>query len=556
MIYKLKIISRIINKNDLFFLFIIFTLLILIYKNLINIFYQQDEWIGIGHIFIDGINHPFIDWSFWQVILGEGRPLARLLGVFFLGFNFNNVVPISIFIIINHSINVLLVYLLSKRLFENYLISIISSIFFAFSSVSSNAILWYSTAMGTLPATTLIFISIFCFLNYIAVLKKGWLFLTFSLLYLSLFFKEIGIFLFLLLPLINILYKKYSLKNFFYTFWPFIIFFIISSLFRIYEIRTLSSINVPLLTNKDNNYFLIFFIRALLYPFTSLSLIYLPSSPTIVVAKLFTNIYYPFFPSEHYNLIVQTVVLDLLAITVSFFILVIIYLLLKKAQKLESINIKFMLLFLILSFLPYILLSKTYAYLESRYYYLAAFPAGIILGFATSKLFNYFKRYVFRLILIILTISYLFLLISSLNNDLNQQLLISQERKSFLNQLNEIKPVLSSQKNIFIINGDRDFYISGNKVPFQQGIGYTLMIWYYHTGKIAKDLLEKDYLWSLGSEGYTEIDNKGFGYYYDINKAKEIIKKNNIPKDGISVLYYNSKLKKLIRVNPEDTGII
>ena len=85
----------------------------------------------------------------------------------------------------------------------------------------------------------------------------------------------------------------------------------------------------------------------------------------------------------------------------------------------------------------------------------------------------------------------------------------SQTRIKFLNQMSLLLPKLESNKNIFYITGDTDYYIVGNKVPFQQGMGYTLMVWYYHTGKIPKDLINENFLWELNSQGYKEIDNKG-----------------------------------------------
>ena len=198
--------------------------------------------------------------------------------------------------------------------------------------------------------------------------------------------------------------------------------------------------------------------------------------------------------------------------------------------------------------MPYVVISKNFSYLESRYYYLSLVFGSIILAW----LAGYFLRFRYlsiKLIVVTAILSFLSWHAFILTKDIKQEAIVSNERREFISQLKNIIPTLKENRTIFYITSDRDYYIPGNKVPFQGGMGYTLMVLYYNSGKIPKDFLLEDNWFTLGEQDYREIGDLGFGYFSDKKKMEIEIKRYKIPADSILRFYYNSEKGKLTEIN-------
>ena len=111
-----------------------------------------------------------------------------------------------------------------------------------------------------------------------------------------------------------------------------------------------------------------------------------------------------------------------------------------------------------------------------------------------------------------------------------------------MEQTKSLVPELPN-KTVFFITSNQDFIVENNPLPFQQGIGYTLMVWYWDMSPVPVEFLLNDHLWDLASQGYKEIDNRGFGYFTEEYKLEETIKDY----DNIEVvsLYYDAKTNTL-----------
>ena len=523
------------KKSTNLILILLVLLGVAVWNPILSIYYQQDEWQGLGHIFVEGITHPIAGMNFLQFIMGEGRSLARLFGLFLFGqFPFNPF-PVAIFSLVFHLINMVLVYLLAQRLVKGTLPAVLAALFFLLNNVSSSAVTWFSTSVGTLPATTLILLAIFCFLRFAETKKRKFVLYVFFLLFASLFFKEIGIYLFIFLPLAHLLFEKVTVKKFFQTYWIFLFFFIVNAAFRIFELKSQDMPTALFLTGSAPGFWKILVARAALYPTTSFSLLFFPASMMIPFARGLTSIYYPFVNQSNFALFSETVVLDIVALFAFFAIIFGLALILKNSTKKEKGVVVFVWAFVFLSFLPYILIGKSFSYLESRYYYLPAAGGGILLAYLA-------RRSLIIAILIILLIS---AHLKTLSVDLDKQVEISRQRENFMSDLLYFQPTLDSSKNIFFITGDSDYYIAGNKVPFQQGVGYTLATLYYKSGRIPDSFLTGHFLWDIGSEGYREENGFGFGLYQNKEALLDSIKTDKIPKEAIHAYYYDSSSKTL-----------
>lgn len=527
---------------------------IVAYIKLFSIFYQQDEWLSFGRSLL--IERPldiFEGLSFWKVLMGKGRFLPSSFGhLFFTWFPFDPF-PFALYSLLFHTINTLLVYYLARKLLKSNFFSIVAALFFTLNSVSSSAVSWYGTSVGTLPAVTLILLSIFTFLKHLKDKNKKWIIATFLLLYFSLFFKEIGVHLFLLYPFFSLLYKRKKIKIFIKTYWPFLVFFLFDSMFRVYDISFLpqESGNVFLTGSARGYFWQTILFRILMYPLTSFSLSFVHPTPFLNLARFITRIYYPFVSAEQFPLIVQTNTLDLLSVLLTFIIMVVLLTLTKKSQKIEKKNIMFLLLFTLSSFLPYIIISKNFSYLESRYYYLAAVTSGIVFAFIFEKLTHFSKRRIYKVLIAAFVLIFLFWHNKWLQSDLQDQVDISKERLSFLSQLSQFKPSLTKSKTVFYITSDTDYYMVGNKIPFQQGSGYTLMLWYHKSGRIPEEFFKDAYLYDLTSQGYEEADGMGFGYFSDLEMLDQEIGGNQELINSVVALYYDSKGKSLTDISSE-----
>lgn len=543
-------------KNLIVPILIIIGLNVFTFLNLKDTFYQQEEWLGLGNIFVYGSDYIFLIFKqdLFKAFLGEGRILSSLINYIFYNVFPYNSVPLTTFVVLVHIINSVLVFLLAKALLKQTWPALLGALFFSVNAVAQSAVTW-AAAISTIPATTMVLVSLLTFFKSINFfedrrqLKYKWLIISFIILYISMLFKQVGIFLIpLYIVTIAVFFsEKLELKSILSVskkyLLPVALFLIIVIVYLI-TYKSKSGIDALFLTGGSDYFYQTLGLRAILYPFTSISQLFVPPETFLNFARLVTNIYYPFFPSEHFVLIVQTVVLDLLSVILTTIILVFIYILSKRATKEQKCVIWFFIGFIISTFLPYVLISKSFSYLDSRYYYPGVIGASFIIAWIINIVWKLSKYVGLGLsILIVFLVSAHLVVVKS---NILQQASIAQERKGFLLQLSSIKPRLKSNKNVFYITGGNDFYLPGHNVPFQNGLGHTLMVWYYDRDKIPEQLIKEKTLFDLGKQGYYEYEGKGFGYFSDIELLKQAVADNNLLNSSVVYLYYDAYNKKLI----------
>lgn len=539
-------------KRNYLLVLLVAAILFFFFKDLTNSFYQQDEWHGLGDILVHGYKSITMNSSSVQILLGQGRVFANLLVYLFINNNLFNITPVAYFAIFLHLINSILVYFLAKKIINKDPFPFIAMIFFAINGVSQGSVTWVMSSVGTLPATFLILLSVFSFFEFCETGKRKWIITTFGFLYLSLIFKEIGVYLFLFYPIYYFfVYSKYSLKNTLSYFWGFILMSLISVGYRIYEFLSIPVAQDLFITGSSKNPVLTVILRLILYPLTSFSLIFVPPQIMFDFAKRITWSYYSFLPSSLYDLVAQTAVIDMFAVGASIVLLFSIIILLKSEKDIKIKNqIYFWLGFEVLSFVPYVVISKSFSYLESRYYYLAAVTAGILLSYFVFRLYNRFKLK--GIIISLIFIYFLFNAhIKTVMGEIDKQKALATERLLLLSNISLVKKEFTTRQ-IFYLTGDRNFYISeGNAVPMQQGMGYTILVWYvanHNASPSLKSLIKDYYLWELNGQGYREMNSFGYGYFWDRSALIKAVKENKIKKSEVVGLYYDSKQQKLLDI--------
>lgn len=540
------------NLKGLIIFLLIFGVVFISYIKLFSIFYQQDEWLSMGRsLLITNAAGVFQGKNVMQVFVGMGRFIPFYLGhIFFTKFPFNSL-PFALFSLIFHAANAYITYRLALKLIKNNLFAVVVAMFFIVNSVASGAVSWYGTTLGTLPATTLVLFACWTFMRYLNEKKRKWNVYTFLLLYFSLFFKEIGIQLFIFFPLLSLIFEKKRLsvdtfKSIIFSYWPYFLFFLINSYYRIYDIRFIPQDSSNVFVSGPY-YWQSVLLRGIIYPLTSFSQIFIHPDPFLNLARFVTRIYYPYVSAQEFPLIVQTIVADFISAFFSFVLFFLAVFTLKRLKDIERKFVIFWLVFSLVSYLPYIIISKNFSYLESRYYYLAACSMGIVFSFAVFQPYIRYKNILVKVFILFVIGIFLLWHFNLLQKDLAKQVVISKERVSFLSQLSKLAPNLKSNKTIFLINSDADYYMVGNKIPFQQGSGYTLMVWYFKDRVIPKELLKAGFLYDLTSQGYKEINGYGFGYYWDKQLLNKDILSDMFKREDVISFYYNSSTKTLTK---------
>lgn len=522
------------------------------YWQLPNTFYQQDEWQTLGHNLTLGIS-PLLNINPVYLFFDEVRPLGTLLYLVLLGFFKFNVIPAVIFAISMHILNGTLTYHLVNRLSNNKIIALIASLFLITNSVSHQTVTWVS-AVGTLPAITFILGALICYSSYLKSSNKKILFLSFIFTLISIYFKGIGLFLFILLPLMSLIYsekpinrkliKKVITINLPLLIFGFILVFVRFShlFFRAEQVTGFSA-------GGSFSFFHLIAFRSILYPITSLFQIFIPARDIYSFTPMITKMQYRFLDgSPVVDLVAQSIVADMVAIAGAFSILFILGIIIFKSKdKLTSKNIIFALLLFLLSFLPYVVYDRDSSYLSSRYFYLGLVPAGILIGYIAN--FIYQKNKYLRWTTIILLFIFFYHHSNIVRSDISYQVNLGNERKAVLDGIKTLNPNLENN-TIFYVTSDKQYYGPITN-PFQNGLGYVLEVWYFDSGKVPKEFLSENFLWDLGAEGYRNSGEMGFGYYQDIDKMVIDMRNNEVPLNAIKAFNITSQDNKVHDITPE-----
>lgn len=532
----------------LFFLFIVS----ITYRNLSFVFYQQDEWWTIGHLLTEPFGGLFSGFSIPGLIAGGGRVLSIPLLYFLYSFPLLETKQFAIFAILFHFLNVTVLFLITQRLSKSTFMALIAGLFFAIESVGTQAIVWIGANTTTLPSTFCILLSIYFYIVFLQSEGKRYFYLSMCLALAAYFFKESAVFLFILLPAMYIIFGKKQTSFIELTkkhalligYAALAIFIRLFELFRFTGIKPTSNV----IGNPHPVLGLV--LHGVFYPFESLSQMFFPPGFLFTVSDYFGKVMYTrLWSTPSAPIAIETIGAETISILLSVALLILLCIIYWYSPKIRKI-ILFSVLFTFLSFLPYVPLEKGNAYLDSRYFYIGVAGGGILLGLIFYMLRDFCIQRLKVSILFIYGVLFLFFLFffythfAAIQRDIDMQVEVAKERKNFLITVQTLYPNLSN-KNIFYITGNKDYYIEGNKTPFQQGMGYALMVLYYKSGSVPKELLRQSFLWDINAQGYKEVNGKGFGYYSDLQKLRKDIDNNRVKKENVIGLFYDGNSKSL-----------
>ena len=543
----MKLFDKNTNAHPLIFL----TLSIIVfitYHGVFLTFYQQDEWQTLGYLTTGGWSKVINDLSALQIFFAEGRILARVFYLIFFGIFQFNLTPVFLFAVLCHALNSWLVYHLVKKLKGSTLAGWIAAIFFAVNSVGSQAVAWAS-AVITVPATTLLLISLFWYIDFLEtkdVRKRN---LSFIVGILSLFIKETGLFIFFLYPMLYFLWGNgRKIKDGVIANASLLLYGGGLFIFRIAELLFAPAAAAGFVGSQGGGLIFPVIYHSIVYPLTSFFQMFVPPLDIYAfVPRIVRSEYTYFVGSPLFDLAGQGPVADAISLIGTMFVLFVVgfMLLVEKQDTRARKTVSLGILLAVLSFLPYVVLHRDFSYLSPRYYYVGVTGAALLLGYMVTWLYKRMFKVVGIFFIIIVGL-YLFHHVRAIQKDLDLQIQYANERKTFLREITRMHPIMNDQ-TVFYITSDKK-YLGEITYPFQNGLGYILEVWYYDSGKIPKSFLASNFLWDLGEEGFRETEGSVFGYFEHLDKLGEEVKKRKILPAIVYGYQYSSATQKMIDI--------
>ena len=380
-----------------------------------------------GHFYVEGLMGFTSRYSTIGLIAGGGRPIARLFQYTVFTQYPYNVGLISIFAITFHLLNSILVYQIGYLLSKHRLISLVSALFFLTASSAHQAVTWVGASISTVPSAFFALISVWYYLSFLKNERRRDLAISFICLFISYFFKQTSIFLFLFYPLVYMIRSRIDLASIkksitvHLVLFIFLLLVIVPTFLELF-VREQTSENIAASANPAVS----LVHHAFFYPINSLSQMYFFPGAMFSIAKMFA----PDMTGREIETIGAT--------TASFIMSMVLLagtLLVYRLSGTYRKPIVFSLLFTLMSFLPFVALEKTHAYLDSRYYYLGTAGAGLLLssiGFALhayiSKKYSKYGAQVATLFLGIVFIAYTISNIYFIHREVKKQTVLPIEK--------------------------------------------------------------------------------------------------------------------------------
>lgn len=571
----MKIISKIFARNWIPPFVLLFFLALTFYR-LPQTFFQQDEWREFGKFAIleqnlgEGMRLVFLKTFTEHLIPGDFILWYLQYRLFHLNFP-----PYALLSLGLHFLNSLLVYYLVLIISRKKSLSLVVGLLFITNSIAHQATTWISTSISTQGAVFFSLISIIMFFNYLkSKQQKTALFLLALLFFLiSLSFRESSIFLFIFFPIFWFLFsseKTFSkLRKILLTlFFVFFLYFLIRGIFLFININIENQIVEIASTAQIQPSISTYIYRILILPFKVL-----PQSmfTTTFLMDLSNNLVLTAYP--HWLVasggvanpyIVESVGFDYISFVLSIFILLFaffIFKLLKEARDQNGIKLlKFSLIFIIASFLPYIFLPGRSGFIsisEPRYLYFSGIGVSIFLGLGILTISPWLaKKLKLKQPLLIASLFvffFLFLHINKIWKDIKALEERSVIRKNILEKIIFSHPTLPS-KVVFYTESDTAYYGLPDEekiLPFQSGFGRTLLVWYYGRGeKIPACFFKNEWLYYIPNkdQDYKECEGRGLGYFRKLDTLKKALSENNLLPENVIAFSWDSKNNKFLEI--------
>lgn len=507
--------------------------------------YLNDEWLQIGYVRGVGVFAGFSDkLSVLEILMGKGRFLGGMINNVFFYYFVDNPMPFVMFAVVFQLINSFLVYLVTKEITKKQSIALLTACVFSIPAAAHQALSWFAATTQTLGGLTFVLLAVLASIRGYKQKNVKVHVLSWILAYIAFLFKESSFFVFpllLILPYvipIKIERSHTNIRRFI------ALLFVLFGAYRIIKFFG-AGISVPVIGKA--------LLNMVMYPLISFGQFFVPFRFMLKSSLAFASYFYSFMAgATESNQAASVIVSDMLSIMLSFVLLLILTYLYAKKNYLRKYII-FAATWYVMSFFPMavFLPERNTSYLESRYLYFSFFPIALICGIVLCEIKD---RFAFRLgnariawaITVLLLSLFLYKQMTLVQREIHQNIAYSSDIRSAMVSIRSLYPRLPN-KPIFLVEGDKKYYYANINLPFQEGGGYMLALTFRDYPVIPKELLGSIYLAKHEEQGYKEIGNKGYGYYWNRSDLLEFFRGHpDISTNQIVGMYYYGYTGKLV----------
>ncbi len=548
--------------NSILIIIFYTALAFLVFGKLPFTFFLQDEWVIFGSaLYWDKTKLTIIEQLFTHhQQITHMIPFARFAALYefkIFGLNFT---PYGLVSIGLHVVNAVLVFWLANTLLKKKWISFLAGLFFLINFISSQAVVWVATTIGTVGSTTFALSSLIFYAKYVLGPKQKRVDLMVSLIlfFISLGFHERTLFLFIFFPIFWLVYQKNSIGNIRRVAMPLLFMVITYISLRVFLI-VFSQPALSESTALTGPSLSVFGIRLFSNSYKVFTQSFMVESFIIRVAEILVGLGYPQFVKNNTPdpFIVQSVGVDIISFLGFVLIIGICILLVHYFRNTKEFFLKksiyLSLAFILLSSLPLMAISGKAGYfslVDGRYQYITSIGSSILLSLFFYWLYRALKKLHLSALAILSAIAFIGVHGFFIRTYLNSQVQIGVVRKSILDKVSTTYPLLSRQA-VFYIESDTAYYGLSDKIlPFQTGLGQVLLVWYDFKGqRLPACMFQGQFLYQIVSEGYRECDGRGFGYFRNLSNLEKAVVEHNISSESIFAFRYNSATNELIDIS-------
>jgi len=534
-------------KNICWIFFVIIIILIfLAYFPIFRGFFQHDEWIAFGQYLPAGKNL----FSFFRPTVAHYVPLQQLLFYLYVSVFKLDFFWYALSSILLHLFVVYLTIVFFSLLFKKRILALFAGLYFALEASGHQATSWIAADINTHGAT------IFGLLAVIVGYKYHRIWLSIFLLIISLLFKEITVAFFVIIPLMVLIFNKERFINnrIKYLQFPLVgfIYFIFRLVMTFFPRADVGS-QIVVETQSISE----IFVNAVTFPVKIFTQSLIPTGFLLNIAKILTKMLpvdiTGLFGTTNFDNFVEQVSLQTINWTVFILgILLMIYVIKKSRDKTAKNIIVFGWIFVILNSFIYVLSpgrSGSIPVVDSRNIYLPSLGAAL---FIVTAIYTLVREKIIVTILVLIPV--LVLNIFWLEKELKILGDRGTERKNILYEIKSNYPVLPP-KVVFYMVSDSSYYglpEADRIFPFETNFGRTLMVWYLPTENLPKGFFSQiDFLHGLTDEGYRYFENRGFGYFRNLDSLLMAINENKLGKESIIAYQYDSVSKTLTDITSQ-----
>lgn len=538
---------------------IIIVVVILSYVPIFNGFFQQDEWLAFAYHSEILSKGPIGYLSeIFSPSVGHYQPLNTFVISLLFQLLKLDYIAYSILSIALHLVVVLLVFYLAKILFKNLNLAFFTALLFGVSASIYQGTTWIMANLSVQISTILGLLSIIFFLFYLEKLKRKFFIYSLVTLAISLLFKEITLGLFIILPLLVLLFKKKKIRDYKKDIALIILIGLLFLIIRVGMFLIPSSYQRGVAFSESQA------VNTLLYNLVTYPIKTLPQA--LIPVEILIDLSYSasdLLPTEvagelnttKRDIIAQKWILEILSISLFTLSTIILISYLKRYPKNKFVKIALFGFILVIFSSPFFAFapekSGKVTIVDSRNLYFINIGAVIFFISLANLIIKGNKTY-FLLLMTFIVIVNIYLLRDNIHR-INEY---ANLRKKILSKVDEENPSIK-MKTIFFIKSDKSYFgLPDNEkiLPFQSGFGQTLIVWYYNKGEMPTEYLKDKYLWEITSQGYKQVGDYGFGYFRNLEELKKAVKQYNIPKESVIGYEWNSNNETLINASEEVKG--